>query len=227
MTTINNWDEVINAMTAWENIRTDKTAVSNYLNQGNRFTLNLPHIPLAAFSVNIYPGIFEGALYMYIVPSSEDQIPVPGGACEGIYRASLELDALLINVDSDDAGIEDKADIISHEEALIRTTDWSNSFLRNQYVENTEIFQAFAIPTQDLVAGMDHEVFMALYEIEGVNIADLVIANFHSDTSSENEEIDIEEVYHVIEIDFDLVRPVPPFPPLTLHLQILNYVLTS
>ena len=67
-----NKDCIIKSLQKWEQIRQNSPALLNYLNQGNCFRFTNHHYSESSNYRHAYPGIHEGKLKMFVIPSAYD-----------------------------------------------------------------------------------------------------------------------------------------------------------
>jgi hypothetical protein len=174
-------------------------AINNILKQGNHFVFTYQ------FDIEVdgeyskflhaYPGIYNGRLYFFIVPSNCD---TPEG-----LQLPQSIEQTVVLPSGDNGGIEP-------EEAALRISNWQNYYPMwvNQHIDSEfGVFQAFAIPTSDLKAPMGTSYSYTGYLALAENPDDLTNMPYRAD-------IVISEVTPAgAEVFFDTVRPVPPYSP--------------
>lgn len=191
--------EIAASIASWNDLRTEKDSakLTALFAKGNSFFYKaaMPEQPGSAY-VHVYPGVgSNGSLQLFVIEESRDTLQ-QSKSDEGIlpYIAVCSLAA------SPGLGSE-----IPEQEALSRIEGWKEnraSWIQSQLETEDSIFQAFAIPSDDIAYGQELQVYFALKPGIGAGpaLADLIV--FDKDQSG--------KLLNASKY-FDLVRPVPPF----------------
>lgn len=184
----------------WEAIRQDNAQLLQYLDQGSFFNFNRQVYPKVSPSIHAYPGIYEGKLYFFLIPSEYDK-----------EEYSDEIDKYVTVCDvTDITAIIDESQIltvtgqnrITETEAKKRINAWKKnykSWIPKQVASAIGIFKAFSIPCDDFVFNTAQINFALKVssELPGGFEADLIIISNNG-----------KETFYD-----DFVTPVPPFSP--------------
>lgn len=187
-----NKDDILKSLQKWEEIRRDSSSLVDYLKQGNCFKFTNHKYPASSRYRHAYPGIDEGKLKMFVIPSAYDNSKTEDIA------SYVEVCDVFVNSEPIYHSMNNH-DRISHTKAARRVDRWNKNYTTwvPKDVATTEgIFQAFAIPSQDFVTEKV-KVHFALQkdkkDTEKYN-ADMVVACDDGTTIYE-----------------DFSRPVPPY----------------
>ena len=189
---------IIDSLQRWEDIRQDESELLSYLKQGNCFEFtdrfDDPKYCEPSKYIHAYPGIHDGKLEMFVIPSAYDSEATKDIAkyvevCEVSPDPMPLYDPMTHN------------DRISHATAVRRVDRWDKDYATwiPEKIATTEgVFKAFAIPAQDFVS-QKVKVRFALQDDAGQPMgfkADMVVACKEGKTIYE-----------------DFARPVPPYSP--------------
>ncbi len=187
-------DSIVNSLKKWEDIRKNGPELVNYLSQGNCFKFTDHQYSEPSEYRHAYPGIHDGKLKMFVIPSAYDKEATKDIAsyvevCEVFPDPMPLYDPMTHN------------DRISDATAVRRVDRWDKDYTKwvPKKADSTDgFFKAYAIPSQDF-ATTDVKVRFALQtaveQPMGYN-ADMVVACKEGKTIYE-----------------DYATPVPPFKP--------------
>ncbi|MFL9842848.1 hypothetical protein [Flavobacterium rhizosphaerae] len=185
---------IIAAMHKWQRYKTDTKVIVNLFNAGNHFFYELPSDYDITDSnyIHAYPGIMNGNLYFFLIPSQYDK-PTCQNTFEQYTTACIVTNAV------------GGGQTMPAPEAQARIDRWILEYptwIPEQIARPDGIFMGFAIPRTDFgTIGEQGTVYMALRPNDTAgdpDIADMVIATTSSTGSL---------VYD------DSSMPVPPFIP--------------
>lgn len=217
-------DEVYVSIQDWNAIRNDEVAVSAVLDQGNVFSFSITFDPLDSPYIHAYPAIIEGQMFFQVIASGDDKI-VNFDIDErppGVVTCEVTTKQLPSEVTG----------TITPKEAFTRLGNWEDTETREEWIGNATaaelMYQAFNIPSEDIVSGDPHNAFFALrYDsTASVYVADLIIIN----TSTNIVVSVVSKVDTTLGTTFyDMTKPVPPFVALDgralINFGLLNYAL--
>lgn len=172
----------------WGAIRSDKEQVIRYLGQGDFFTLDVPTYPIVSPSIHAYPGIYNGILYFFLIPSEYDKEQYSDTIDE--YTTICKVVGLL-------GGEQDR---ITDLEAKKRISAWKRNYktwATDQIASPIGIFMAFSIPASDFECVCPQVNF-------GLKVKPAMPGGFQADLIITN--INGQQVFYD-----DFVTPVPPF----------------
>lgn len=180
--------KIIDAIKTWNNLisKREIDPIQKALEQGDCFFYRIKDIDNSN-SVHAYPGIEDGKLIFFAIPSEFD--------CEK-YKDQIEQYVETCHIIKNGQN----SNQITDEEAKKRINNWLENYLEwisNQSKTSEGIFRAFVIPTDDDLLSTERvAVYLALKNIDSSikYSADLIIEK-------------LSETY------YDTVRPVPPFAP--------------
>jgi hypothetical protein len=183
--------EIVAAMAAWEDIRRDEETLLRLFGTGNMFSFVSD--PANPSSMHAYPGIHEGQLHYYVIPSQFDK-------AETVNIEQYVQPCLL--------GFCDGNEEIPYEEAMKRINEWRDGYVRwitDQIAEGRSLYQAFFMPEDDFKK-TNYTSYLALatdidHPEERFKRADLILDDGDN------------EVRENLGAYMDTVRPVPPFKP--------------
>lgn len=189
-------NQILDCIGRWNDLRAakDAEAINSYFKEGNSFLFETNNFVTGKdIFMHVYPGItISGELKFFLISSqddNEDQCIAAESSASYITVCDL--------TESHNVGGE-----ITPKDAIGRIENWEKHHTEwiNQQVSTPEnIFQAFAIPSSDIIDGDDLRIYMGLKPAESGFNADLVIFDKAGDILTINSKF------------FDMVRPVPPF----------------
>lgn len=184
----------------WEAIRPDSIQLLEYLDQGSFFNFNRQVYPKTSPFIHAYPGIYEGKLYFFLIPSEYDK---------EVYSDEIDKYVTVCDV-TNTIGVIDQSQIltatgqnrITETEAKKRMTAWKKNYktwVPKQVASAIGVFKAFSIPSEDFVFNTAQINFALKVtpELPGGFEADLIIISSNG-----------KETFYD-----DFVTPVPPFSP--------------
>lgn len=193
---------ILDSIGAWNTLRTQQNAtqinalfsVGNYFNYTKETLLDDEIGIKKASFMHVYMGVKEGKLKMFLIDSRRDTQSQYESA-EGILP--------YITICSLHEGTGNLGGEISRKDALLRIDAWEDGheeWVENQVQTVDNIFQAFAIPGDDLTINTPLKIYFGLKPNPNLGdpLADLIIVE---PAGSESKQV----VY------YDMVRPVPPF----------------
>ncbi|GGB76481.1 hypothetical protein GCM10007424_15610 [Flavobacterium suaedae] len=189
-----NIDYVIGSLQKWEQIRQNSPALLNYLNQGNCFKFTNHHYPESSNYRHAYPGIYEGKLKMFVIPSAYDNKLTKDIAsyievCDVFYDPMPIYNPMHKN---------DRISFVTAERRVDRWDEDYTKWVPKKVATKEGIFQAFAIPSQDFETNIV-KVRFGLQQDKGIENPE----NFNADMIVACD--DGTKVYE------DFSTPVPPY----------------
>lgn len=189
-------NQILECLGRWNDLRLakDADAINSYFEEGNSFLFKTNDFVVGKdIFMHVYPGITaSGELKFFLISSQNDT--------EDQYKASESLAQYITVCDLTES--HNLGDEITPEEAIGRIENWKyhhTEWINNQVETPENIFQAFAIPSSDIIDGDDLRIYMGLKPTENSYEADLVIFDKTDEILTFNSHF------------FDMVRPVPPF----------------
>ena len=214
-------NQAIDGMTIWSDLRNDSGQMRTYLNQGGCFnfvptgmapiTAPTKHQksvePIEENCIHAYPTIIGDELNFLVLNSAYDTKTLSLDVIAAHSSLCAIAPFIVPEKKNDSANTEGAIDDPEAWERINNWIEYHNPWIKEQVKTEDGMYQAFVIPTEDMLFGATHQAIFALVEEipetpikqdldSTIYTADLIIEN----TSSS-------EVY------MDTVMPVPPFRP--------------
>jgi hypothetical protein len=172
----------------WNNICHDGELLGTYFEQGNSFLYEAIDYPIPSPHFHAYPGIWEGQLLFFVIPSSYDKPE---------YEDTLNEYTQAYPVTWGLNGSHTLPDPIA-EARMHRWTEHYKNWAKTEVKKPAGMFKAFQVPADDFGSDYVQVVFgLQLVGHEGIMSADLICAS-------------VDAKAYVIKYD-DFTQPVPPF----------------
>lgn len=191
--------QIVQNIKNWNAARSNLAEMNILLNQGNGFTLslNVNNHPENTY-VHAYPAVSSNGQMLFYYIASQHDTQQQFNSQEGITPFIFETPVVNFTVPNlpEDTPIPPS-------EALNRIQNWTqyhNTWIPYQMNQPSGIYQAFVIPSDDIIPNIPYKSYFALAEQSGMPIvmtADLILWDEISTPNSKTFE--------------DMVRPVPPF----------------
>jgi hypothetical protein len=172
----------------WTAIINNASALTAALGQGDYFNYTYPSTEVSGGTVHAYPGLVEGILTFFVIPSQYDN-----GASDIAAHTAI---CPIVNAGSE-GGLGTNR--ITSRDALLRISRWEKNYttwVPQQVASEDGMFRAFDIETQDFEVN-SVKMYLGLKSTPQATVvyaADLIVAN---------QELTV--VYD------DYSRPVPPY----------------
>jgi len=190
-------NQILECIGRWNDLRLSKNseAINACFEKGNSFLFETDDFVKGKdIFMHVYPGVTaSGELKFFLISSQNDN------AEQSTTARSLDSCITVCDL-SEDKYLGDQ---ITPEDAIGRIENWKHhhtEWINNQVQTPDNIFQAFSIPSEDIINGDDLRVFLGLKPSESGYDADLIVFD-----SVAGNELLYNSAF------FDMVKPVPPF----------------